>query len=500
MQARAVGIDLGTTFSTVAIVDNDGRARAIPNAEGKLATPSIAIWLQERFLVGQEALASVEAASGSERTLLANGLIRGVKRMMGNAPLGGLTSNGRATTPVEVSAAILNKLARDASAHLGFQVRDAVITVPAHFADKERNATKTAAEMAGLRVLQMINEPSAAALTYTHGQRVEAGTALVFDLGGGTFDATILQLDEKDARVLATQGIEELGGINFTNSLASALQRGYEAQTKSVYPNDSVSHDMLVATAELAKCALSEIENTTVSLTPAQGLPREILITRQRFEGLIDLFILQLQTAVEIALERAKKTPAQIQRVLLCGGSSRIPAVQAMLNDMFGCPPERVLDLDLSVALGAAYQARNQELASGASQHPADSAGLQMLAGGLVVDCVSYPVGIAVLDTRGERFVKLTMLRPGDPLDQWSVPYAVRIAGVATNFPPIAVYKGENAQLDPEDYLGDIPLLLPPGAQQGSRATIKMQQDQSGLVQVQLTLDGRELPGSLRRA
>jgi molecular chaperone DnaK len=499
MQPRAVGIDLGTTFSSVAVVDDDGQARAIPNTEGKLTTPSIAIWVQDHFIVGQQALAFVEAASGPEQTLLANGLIRGVKRMMGNAPLGGLISNGRTTTPVEISAAILNTLTRDASTHLGFQVQDAVITVPAHFADKERNATRKAAEMTGLRVLQMINEPSAAALTYTRGQQAEAGTALVFDLGGGTFDATVLQLGEKEARVLATQGIEELGGINFTNSLASELKRNYERQRGNVYPNDSVSHSLLVAAAEQAKCALSEVERTIVSLAPVQGQSEEIVVTRQRFENLIDLDLFKLQTAVELALDRAKKTPPEIQRVLLCGGSSRIPAVRTMLTDVFGRSPESVLDLDLSVALGAAYQARNHEIASGASQSPVGRAGLQMLAGSLIVDCVSYPVGIAVLDVRGENFIKLVMLRPGDSLNQWSAPYAVRIAGVATNFPPIAVYKGEGALLDSEDHLGDILIVLPTGAQQGSRATIKMQQDQSGLIQVQLTLDGRELPGSLRR-
>src|SRR5205807_10210725 len=138
------------------------------NAEGKLTTPSVALWQDGGFIVGQPALDLVQRTEGAERERLAASLIRGVKRMVGNPPIGGLLSNGHRTTPIEVSAAILAKLARDASTRLGFAVKDAVITVPAHFGDRERNATKEAAEMAGLHVLQIINEPSAAALTYTH--------------------------------------------------------------------------------------------------------------------------------------------------------------------------------------------------------------------------------------------------------------------------------------------------------------------------------------------
>jgi len=143
---QAVGIDLGTTFSAIAIVDEDREAQAILNAEGKLTTPSVAIWQDGAYIVGQPALDIVERAEGTERERLAAALIRGVKRMVGNPPLGGLISNGHRTTPVEVSAAILAKLARDASVRLGFAVRDAVITVPAHFGDRERTATKEAAE------------------------------------------------------------------------------------------------------------------------------------------------------------------------------------------------------------------------------------------------------------------------------------------------------------------------------------------------------------------
>jgi molecular chaperone DnaK len=484
---KAVGIDLGTTFSAIAIVDQDHEAQAILNAEGKLITPSVALWHENAYVVGQAALDLIEHAEGDERTRLAAALIRGVKRMVGNPPKGGLISNGHRTTPIEVSAAILAKLARDASARLDFPVRDAVITVPAHFGDRERSATKEAAEMAGLHVLQIINEPSAAALTYTHGEETKPGIALVFDLGGGTFDATILQIGEGVSRVLSTKGIEELGGINFTNKLAGDLRKRYETETKVPYPQDSLSIDCLIVAAEAAKCALSDGQTTIVHLAPPQSPAVDLAVTRKQFNNSISLFLLQLQTAVEVGIERAGKTPADIARVLLCGGSSRIPAIQNMLTEFFGHRPETILDLDLSVALGAAYQAAY-------SEEPA----LQLEDGGLVIDCVSYPVGIAVKNAIGEP-IKLVMLRPGDPLNIWSQPFAVRILGAANAFPPLAVYKGEGSQLYPKDKLGEIVLALPPGTPQGARATIAMSQDLNGLIQVQINVEGQNLPGVLQR-
>lgn len=493
---QAVGIDLGTTFSAIAIVE-DGEAQAILNAEGKLTTPSVALWQDGSYVVGQPALNIVEQASGGEREKRAAALIRGVKRMVGNPPSGGLISNGHRTTPVEVSAAILAKLARDASARLGFAVRDAVVTVPAHFGDRERLATKEAAEMAGLHVLQIINEPSAAALTYTHGEETQPGLALVFDLGGGTFDATILQVGEGPSRVISTKGIEELGGIHFTNKLALDLRRRYEAETKMPYPDDNLSADRLVVAAEVAKCALSGVPTTTVHLAPQQGQAVDLVVTRKQFASLISLYVLQLQTAVEVAIERAGKTPTDIARVLLCGGSSRIPAIHDMLKLLFGRPPETILDLDLSVALGAAYQAVYSEIKATHSEGD-EALALQLEDGGIVIDCVSYPVGIAVKSPGGEP-VKLVMLRPGDALSAWSQPFAVRIVGSADSFPPIAVYKGEGSQLNARDRLGDITINLPPGTPHGARATVMMCQDQNGLVQVQINVDGRDLPGVLSR-
>jgi molecular chaperone DnaK len=493
---RAVGIDLGTTNSVVAIVGEDGQAQAIPNAEGMLTTPSVALWDGTKFLVGQPALDFVQVASRVERESRAAALIRGVKRMLGNAPKCGLISNGYRTSPVEVSSAILARLARDASEWVGFKVQHVVIAVPAHFGDRERSEIKAAAEMAGLVVPQIMNEPSAAALTYTRGRQAKPGIAVVFDLGGGTFDVTVMQLDEKETRVLATHGIEELGGINFTNSLATMLRRRYETLTKTTYPADSLSIDKLVAVAEIAKCTLSSQDKTIAKLAPSQGPALDMEITREQFEDLIDLFIYQLRVSVETAVEHAGKTPGEVTQVLLCGGSSRIPAVQAMLTELFGRQPEQTLDLELSVALGVAYQAFNLVHKEQAKR---TNGGLQILPASLVIDCVSYPVGIAVLDANGQRYVKLVMLRQGDPFDRWSSPYAVRIAGSTTAFPSIAVYKGEGEDLDATDYLGDITLTLPPGTQPGVRATVRMLQDQSGLIQVQMALNGKELPGSLHR-
>ncbi len=495
IMVRAVGIDLGTTFSAIAIVHEDGKARVIPNAEGMPTTPSVATWQGNTFLVGQPALQLVQQSASQERQRLNASLVRSVKRMVGNPPQGGIVSNGYRTNPIEVSAAILAKLARDASSHLGFSVRDAVITVPAHFGDRERNATKAAAEMAGLHVLQIVNEPSAAALTYSHGHTTAQGIVLVFDLGGGTFDASVLALNGREMRVIATQGIEELGGVNFTNRLAEELQKRYLAATKITYPQDNTSLDQLTIAAEQAKCTLSSELEATVQLTPSTGTSVSLAITRKEFERLIRLDIFKVKVAVEMALERAQKSPQQIDRVLLCGGSSRIPIIQQMLADLFGRAPEHTLDLDLSVALGAAYQAsycEQETMATALQAMPQPQVGILM-------DCVSYAVGIAVLDARGTQLTKMVMLHSGDALGQWSFPFSVRLAQAGTNFPPIGVYKGEGAELRQEDYLGDILLSLPANAQAGMQASIRMQQDTSGLVQILMTLNGNELPGALRR-
>jgi molecular chaperone DnaK len=491
---RAIGIDLGTTFSASAIVGDQQHVVAIPNREGALSTPSVVLWHEGHFLVGQPALDLVYAVEGQERERLEKSLIRGVKRMIGTPPVGGLSSNGYRTDPVEVSSVILRKLADDASAYLGFPVKDIVITVPAHFVDYERSATRAAAEAAGLRVLQIINEPSAAALAYTHGQMGGQGnTALVFDLGGGTFDVTVLQFAEREACVLSTKGIEDLGGLRFTEKLAHLLRRTYEKEMQTPFPEDSSSSNRLFLIAESTKCRLSAVQEVPVYLEPKTGKSVHMTITRQQFEQQIRLLLFQLEETVRDALVSARKAPTDVQRVLLCGGSSRIPAVQAMLTQLFGRQPEAILDLDLSVAIGAAYQA---------AAYREDVAGLELLPDvERVVDCVSYAVGIKVKDRQGINDTKLIMLRPGDPLDTWSRPYGVRIRtrGSVAAFPPIQLYTGDTEALHESEYLGSITVALPPDTPDGAPAMIMMRQDRNGLIQIQINLNDQHVPAGLQR-
>ncbi|HYU77247.1 MAG TPA: Hsp70 family protein [Ktedonobacteraceae bacterium] len=480
--SHAIGIDLGTTNSAMAIAGDQGHAMIIPNAEGMATTPSVAIWHKGGFLVGQPALDLVYHAEGAEQ--LEKHLIRGVKRLIGKIPRGGLSSNGHATDPVEVSSAILHKLASDASMYLGYPIRNIVITVPAHFVDYEREATRKAAEMAGLRVLQIVNEPSAAALAYTSGQTGgKAETALVFDLGGGTFDVTVLQLEMQQARVLSTKGIEELGGMNFTTSLVRFLKREYEKAIQTPFPDDGASSFLIFSVAEGAKRRLSEAETTEVYLAPKTGKVARIPITRQIFTRQIGAALVSLEVAVQEALNGARKAPADINRVLLCGGSSRIPAVQKMLTELFGRPPEASLDLDLSVAFGAAYLATTYH-----------EPGLQQL-----VDCVSYSVGIALKDARGAD-MKSILLHPGDPLDVWSKPpLPVKILTSAAAFPPIRVYTGDSEEIEEKDYLGSIACQLPSDTQPGTVATVEMRQNRNGQIEININVGGKSLPCGLQR-
>ena len=280
--------------------------------------------------------------------------------MMDENPTRKLNSNEHVTTPIEVSAAILTKLARDASAQLGYDVQDAVIAVPAHFKDPARSATKAAAEMAGLNVVELVNEPSAAALTYSQGQKAEPGVALVFDLGGGTFDVTVLSLDGSKTDILSTFGAQQLGGLDFTRCLVEYLRDRYKEFTGAPYPKDSISRSLLWELAENAKCQLSEVATVTVRLAPECAQSIDLTVTREEFERQVGILLGDLHSVVKKAVERAEgkvQRSITIERVLLCGGSSRIPAVQKMLENHFGYPPERVLNPDLSVALGAAYYA-----------------------------------------------------------------------------------------------------------------------------------------------
>ena len=349
--AKTIGIDLGTTNSVVAVMEG-GKPTVIANAEGSRTTPSIVGFSKtgER-LVGQ--LAKRQAILNPDRT------ISSIKRHMGEDFKVNIDSKDY--TPQEISAMILRKLTDDASKYLGEKVTSAVITVPAYFNDSQRQATKDAGKIAGLDVLRIVNEPTAAALAYgldkKHNEKV-----LVFDLGGGTFDVSILEVGDGVFEVLSTSGDTHLGGDDFDDKVIVWLSEEFKKQEGIDLRNDKQAMQRLKEAAEKAKCELSSVYETNISLpfiTADANGPKhlEITLTRAKFEELCFELLERCKKPVQQAITDAKLTASEVQEVVLVGGSTRIPAVQALVKEITGKDPNQTVNPDEVVAVGAAIQA-----------------------------------------------------------------------------------------------------------------------------------------------
>lgn len=347
----AIGIDLGTTNSCMAVVEG-GTPDVIPNSEGGRTTPSVVAFSKDgERLVGS--IAERGAATNPGRT------ITSVKRKMGTDWRIGI--DGKEYSPQEISAMILRKLRTDAEAYLGEEVKDAVITVPAYFNDMQRNATKDAGTIAGLNVLRIINEPTAAALAFglDHG---DPQLVMVYDLGGGTFDVSIIEIGYDVIEVLATAGNNRLGGDDFDARLAKHLCEVFKEQTGVDITSDQVAYLRVKEAAENAKKELSSMESTVVNLPflsqSASGpLHLEQTVTRAEFEDLTRDLIEETTEPVQQALNDAGIAASELGRVLLVGGSTRIPAVQKHVEKLTGKHPESSINPDECVAQGAAIQA-----------------------------------------------------------------------------------------------------------------------------------------------
>ena len=345
-----IGIDLGTTNSCVSVLEG-GKPVIIPNAEGGRTTPSVIAFSKNgERLVGE--LARRQAVTNPD------GTVTSIKRQMGTdyrVELG-----GRKRTPQELSAMILQKLKHDAEAYLGQSVTEAVITVPAYFNDAQRQAPKDAGRIAGLTVRRIINEPTAAALAY--GLDHEANQKImVYDLGGGTFDVSVIEIGDGVIEVLAVSGDNHLGGDDFDRRLANYLAGEFRAQTKINLLKDPAAMQRVVEAAEKAKIELSTTQTTHVNLpflaqAKAGPVHMDITVTRQKFEELTRDLIERTAMPVRTALNDAGLSFSQLSKVLLVGGSTRMPAVAELVRDLTGLQPSRNLNPDECVAMGAAIQ------------------------------------------------------------------------------------------------------------------------------------------------
>ncbi len=348
--AKIIGIDLGTTNSCVAVFEG-GEPSVIPNPEGARTTPSVVAFSKtgER-LVGQ--IAKRQAITNPGRT------ISSIKRDMGTDRK--VAIDGKNYTPQEISAMILQKLKADAESFLGTTVSQAVITVPAYFTDAQRQATKDAGKIAGLEVMRIINEPTAAALAYGLDKEAEQ-KIMVYDLGGGTFDVSILEISDGVFEVLATAGNNKLGGDDFDARIIDFMAEQFKAEHGIDLRLDKTAHQRLKEAAEKAKIELSGMMSTEISLpfiaVDANGPKNfETTLTRAKFNELTSDLVEKTMVPTKQALSDAGLTPSQIDKVLLVGGSSRIPAVQEAVKGFIGKEPFKGINPDECVAVGAAIQ------------------------------------------------------------------------------------------------------------------------------------------------
>ncbi len=372
--AKALGIDLGTTNSVISVVEG-GKPDVVVNSEGSRITPSVVAFKGKDKLVGS--IAKRQAALNPTNTFFE------VKRFIGRrwdevkeeaarapfkvmeGPNGGVrieTTEGP-KAPEEISAMVLRKMVDDASAKLGYKVTDVVITVPAYFNNAQREATEAAGRIAGLKVLRIINEPTAAALSYGLDKKGNE-TILVFDLGGGTFDVTVLEIGDGVFEVKSTNGDTHLGGADFDQRIVNWLADEFKKEHNFDLRKDPQALQRMIEASEKAKIDLSSVNETTISLPFISfdpdtriALSLERRLTRAQFEGLIADLLERVRKPVLQALEDAKMTPSKIDEVILVGGSTRVPSVKALVEKLLGKTPNETVNPDEAVALGAAVQA-----------------------------------------------------------------------------------------------------------------------------------------------
>ncbi|EGK12656.1 molecular chaperone DnaK [Kroppenstedtia eburnea] len=456
---KVIGIDLGTTNSCVAFLEGS-EAKVIPNAEGGRTTPSVVGFSKSgERLVGEAA--KRQAITNPDKT------VSSVKRHMGTGHKEKI--GDKEYTPQEISAMILQKLKADAEAYLGEEVTQAVITVPAYFNDSQRQATKDAGKIAGLEVLRIINEPTAAALSYGSDKKDEEQTILVFDLGGGTFDVSILDIGDGLFEVKATSGDNRLGGDDFDQVIIDYLVKEFQKENGIDLSNDRMALQRLKDAAEKAKKDLSGVLTTTISLpflTADASGPKhlEVTLTRAKFEELSADLVERTMRPTRQALQDAQLDPSEIDRVILVGGSTRIPAVQEAIKNLTGKAPSKGVNPDEVVAMGAAIQG------GVLSEDIKDL---------VLVDVTPLSLG---LETLGGVFTKLIERNTAIPTEKSQI---FSTAADNQTAVPIHVLQGEREMAADNKTLGRFQLTdIPPAPRGVPQIEVTFKIDRNGIVNV----------------
>jgi len=456
-----VGIDLGTTNSVIAWMKPDGSIEVIPNAEGSRLTPSIVAFTKTgEILVGEPA--KRQMILNSERT------IKSIKRKMGSDYK--VRIDDKEYTPQQISAYILMKMKKDAEQYLGGRIKKAVITCPAYFNDAQRQATKEAGQIAGFEVLRIINEPTAAALAYGLDKKKEQ-KVLVYDLGGGTFDVSILEISEGVIQVIATSGNNHLGGDDFDQRIIDWLAEDFKKQHGIDLREDKQALQRLRDAAEKAKIELSTKLETDISLpyiaaTSSGPLHLETRLTRSLYESLVRDLVEMTRGPIERALSDAKLSPRDIDEVILVGGMTRTPMVQRLIYEIFGKEPNKSVNPDEAVAIGAAIQAAI--LAGSAKDKDI-----------VLVDVTPLTLGIEV---------KGGLMEPIIPRNTTIPVRKSKIFTTAEDFQTeveIRVYQGERAMARDNIFLGSFRLVdIPPAPRGVPQIEVTFDIDSDGIVHV----------------
>ena len=455
---KIIGIDLGTTNSVVSIMEG-GEAKVIPNADGSRTTASVIAFKGDEISVGEVA---------KRQTITNPNTVSSIKRHMGEASYR-VNINGKQYSPQEISAMILQNLKKTAEDYLGGTVTKAVITVPAYFNDAQRQATKDAGKIAGLEVMRIINEPTAAALAYGIDKLDKEQTILVFDLGGGTFDVSILHLADGTFEVLSTAGDNLLGGDDFDQKIVDYLVAAFRKENGVDLSKDKMAEQRLKDAAEKAKKELSGVTSAQISLpfiTMGQSGPLhlEMALTRAKFDEITRDLVERTALPLRRALKDAKIDPSKLHQVLLVGGSTRIPAVQEVVKRELGKEPNKSVNPDEVVAMGAAIQGG---VLSGDVKDV------------LLLDVTPLSLGI---ETLGSVFTKLIERNTTIPTSKSQV-----FSTAADNQPAVDIHvlQGERQMATDNKTLGRFQLTDIPAARRGvPQIEVKFDIDANGIVNV----------------
>lgn len=460
-----IGIDLGTTNSAVAYVNEHGAAEIVINSEGERTTPSVILMEGNKAIVGEVAKeASITQVDDT---------IQFVKRQIGNPsfqiPLPG---SNKMINAVEASAIILKKLVQDAEQELSEEITDVVITVPAYFDDAKRNATIEAAEMIGLNVLKIINEPTAAALAYYHLDKEKTNQNIaVYDLGGGTFDVSIVNISENEIKVLATDGDSSLGGFDFDNLIIDYVINQFEDETGIDLYDDDDAMQELRENAERCKRSLSRRNKFTLRVS-SEGHRLSVDITKDLFNQLINSLLDRTKIVMEATIEEANLTWSDIDKVLLVGGSTRVPLVEEMIESLTGKAPSKELNPDEVVALGAAVQASLID--------EDDPEASESKANIVIKDVNSHSLGVLSLNDQGHLKNSIILHRNTEiPCSATREYYTSRENQQHLD---LSLTEGEDEEPEFINIIGDSTLQLPQGLPDSAPIQMTISYDKNGIV------------------